>query len=419
MKSITALVAVALMAAVPLAAQQEPAFRLAGEVGAEASYHLENDGSVFAGKSPFEEVSAAGIIDGKIVFSRQYTTLGLLDFTFRDANLLAHADGATLETLSFTVNELYADLNFGDLLFLRLGKQRLKWGAGFVFNPSDPVNPPKDPTATRAVREGVTALKVELINPVVSLMSFAVLYDLIEETGAGAKLSTSVITNTDLSVSAYWSASESWTTALNASVAPLYDFPGWDTLQIWVEGCLYDQARYAAYEEGLSPGAVVLGEAEGLQYSLLAGASARLPVVRTVVLAEYYRLSEGLSAAQLGAVYRALDSDNAAVAAESEAWLGELGRRPGRQGRDYLFLSVTQPTVTNSGPPVFDKIGLTATWLWNLTDLSFIASGGISTSFVEDSSLDLTVNWAHGGGDTEFGNVPSQLSTTLEVKVYF
>jgi hypothetical protein len=37
--------------------------------------------------------------------------------------------------------------------------------------------------------------------------------------------------------------------------------------------------------------AVVLGEAEGLQYSLLVGASAQLPVVRTMFLAEYYRLS--------------------------------------------------------------------------------------------------------------------------------
>ena len=422
MNRLMLLPAAALLAALtarPSAAQEGPSVRLSGEVRAEASWAPENTASVFSGLSPYEEMVAAGVLDGKIAFSRRYTTLGLLDFTFCDQNLLAHLDGAGLEVLSFTVNELYADVNYSDLLFLRLGKQRLKWGAGFIFNPSDPVNPPKDPTEALAVREGVNALKVELITQAASLMAFGVWHDELQETGVGGRLSTSALPNTDLAVSGYWSAGQSWTAALNASIAPLYALPGWDTLQLWFEGSLYDRGRYASFAEGILPGTVTTGEAKGLQYCLLAGATAQLPLLRTVLLTEYYHLSEGLSAGELAAVYRALGSSDASVVAESSAWFAELATRPGRQGADYLFLSLSQPSITDNGHPVFDKIGFQATCLLSLTDLSFYLISTLSTRFVEDSSVELSAAWAHGAAETEFGNSPAGLIATLTVRVFF
>jgi hypothetical protein len=250
-------------------------------------------------------------------------------------------------------------------------------------------------------------------------MSFGVLYDAAGQTGIGSKVSTSAIPGTDLSLSGYWSQSESWTGALNASLTPLYEVPGWDTLQLWFEGSVYGKGKYAAFAPGLNPGAVVTGTADGVQYNLLTGISAQVPEVRTTVLVEYYHLSEGLSGGQLGTVYRALRSTDSAVRGESAGWYAELGRRPGRQASDYLFASLTQPTVTDNGDPVFDKIGLTASCLLNLADLSFFTSGVITTTFVKDSSVDFTVNWAHGGADTEFGNAPSTLSLAIDVKVYF
>ena len=417
MKRSIVLIVVMIVTSAALFSQEKSFITLTGDVDGQTIMNSQNEASVYPG--PFTEVTAGALVDGKLTFSRQYITLGLLDFTFQDANVLDHLNGAKIENLSVLVNELYSDLSFGDLLYLRLGKQRLKWGAGYVFNPSDPVNPPKDPTAMRAVREGVTALKLELITKTISLMSFGVFYDTAGQTGVGSKVSTSIIPGTDFSLSGYWSRSESWTGALNASIAPLYDVPGWDTIQIWFEGSLYGRGRYASFAQGINPGAVVLGTPEGVQYNFLVGASGQVPEVRTTVLVEYYHLSEGLSFGELGAVYQALRSPNPLVLNESQGWYTELARRPGRQAPDYLFVSLTQPTVTDNGNPVFDKIGLTATCLLSLTDLSFFASGGITTTFVKDSSVDLTVDWAHGGNGTEFGNAPSTVSVALDVKVYF
>jgi len=392
-------------------------FTLSGSVEGGATLSVQNESSVFAGLSSYAETSAAGVMDGKLSFSRNYATLGLLDFTFTDSALIDSDDGSTIETPSFKVNELYADLNFGDVFFLRLGKQRLSWGAGYVYNPSDPVNPPKDPTASRAVREGVSALKAELMSEAATLMAFAVLHDEIDETGFGAKLSTSALPNSDIAVSGYWSPSQSWTTALNASVAPFYDLPGWDTIQIWFEGGIYDEARYAAYAEGALPGSATTAEAAGMQYAALAGASATIPGLRTVVLTEYYHLSEGLSKDEEAAVYRALDDP--ALKAASVSWYEELARRPARLGRDYLFASVTQPSITDSGDPILDKIGLSATCLVNLADGSFYASGDVTLGFIDEASIELGVDWYSGDSESEFGNGPTSLSFGLSAKVYY
>jgi hypothetical protein len=146
-----------------------------------------------------------------------------------------------------------------------------------------------------------------------------------------------------------------------------------------------------------------------VQYSFLVGASATLPEIRTMVITEYYHLSEGLGATELQAIY----------SAHSLAWLTELARRPARQGKDYLFVSLTQPSITDSGDPVLDKIGLRGSGLVSLTDLSFFLQAGVTTAFVDDSSVELGVTWAHGGTGTEFGNSPASLSGTLTVRVYF
>lgn len=144
-----------------------------------------------------------------------------------------------------------------------------------------------------------------------------------------------------------------------------------------------------------------------------------LAQLRTVVLAECYYLSEGLSDAGLESVYKALRSASPAVVGASRDWYGELERRPGRQAKDYLFVSADQSSITDSGDPVLDKIGFSASCLVNLEDWSTYASADLSLAFVKDSSVDLTASWARGEVYTEFGNTPADLTLEVEVKVFF
>ena len=96
-------------------------------------------------------------------------------------------------------------------------------------------------------------------------MGFGVFYDALGQTGLGSRSPPMRFPAPTSALSGYWSPSESWTAALNTSVAPLYVTPGWDTLQLWFEGSLSDKGRYAALSEGSIPGAVVPVTATGLR----------------------------------------------------------------------------------------------------------------------------------------------------------
>jgi hypothetical protein len=61
-----------------------------------------------------------------------------------------------------SLNELYVSHEVVPQLHLLAGKKRLIWGAGMAFNPTDLINPPKDPTDPNFQRAGAYMLRVEV-----------------------------------------------------------------------------------------------------------------------------------------------------------------------------------------------------------------------------------------------------------------
>src|SRR5208337_2069204 len=91
-KRIIALIVVLTATSGALFSQEKSFITFTGDVDGQAIMNSLNEASVYPG--PFTEVTAGGLVDGKVTFSRQYTTLGLLDFTFQDANVIDHLNGA-------------------------------------------------------------------------------------------------------------------------------------------------------------------------------------------------------------------------------------------------------------------------------------------------------------------------------------
>jgi hypothetical protein len=58
--------------------------------------------------------------------------------------------------------QAYLQYGFGPGLSLRVGKQRISWGSGFAWNPTNRVEPPKNPFNTSLEQEGVLAARVDL-----------------------------------------------------------------------------------------------------------------------------------------------------------------------------------------------------------------------------------------------------------------
>ncbi len=55
---------------------------------------------------------------------------------------------------TLVLSEAYADLPLQDHFRLLVGKKRIVWGSGLAFNPTDALNPPKDPTDPTFQRAG-------------------------------------------------------------------------------------------------------------------------------------------------------------------------------------------------------------------------------------------------------------------------
>lgn len=62
-----------------------------------------------------------------------------------------------------TLRQAYAQYSFGDGLTLRLGKQRIAWGSGFAWNPSNRLEPAKNPLNTGLEQEGSWAVRMDVV----------------------------------------------------------------------------------------------------------------------------------------------------------------------------------------------------------------------------------------------------------------
>lgn len=62
---------------------------------------------------------------------------------------------------AFVPSEIYLSLSPKPCLNLLIGKKRITWGSGFAYNPTDIINPPKDPTDPNFQRAGNWVLRVE------------------------------------------------------------------------------------------------------------------------------------------------------------------------------------------------------------------------------------------------------------------
>lgn len=62
-----------------------------------------------------------------------------------------------------TVRQAYVQYGWGEGLTLRVGKQRIAWGSGFAWNPTNRAEPPKNPLNTGLEQEGALAARMDLI----------------------------------------------------------------------------------------------------------------------------------------------------------------------------------------------------------------------------------------------------------------
>ena len=73
-----------------------------------------------------------------------------------------HDFGSAPDT-TWTTRQAYLQYGWGSVFQVRLGKQRVAWGSGFAWNPTNRIEPPKSPFNTGLEQEGSLAARVDWI----------------------------------------------------------------------------------------------------------------------------------------------------------------------------------------------------------------------------------------------------------------
>lgn len=72
-------------------------------------------------------------------------------------------DFGTADDTTWTTRQAYLQYAWGSALQVRLGKQRIAWGSGFAWNPTNRVEPPKSPFNTGLEQEGSLGARIDWI----------------------------------------------------------------------------------------------------------------------------------------------------------------------------------------------------------------------------------------------------------------
>jgi hypothetical protein len=74
-----------------------------------------------------------------------------------------HSLAAAEPRTRWRARQAYLQYGWGSGLSLRLGKQRIAWGSGFAWNPTNRVEPPKNPLNTSLEQEGALAVRMDWV----------------------------------------------------------------------------------------------------------------------------------------------------------------------------------------------------------------------------------------------------------------
>jgi hypothetical protein len=259
-------------------------------------------------------------------------------------------------------------------LRIKLGKQPLAWGTGYVWNPTE-VIPAKSFVDPGYERDGETALRFELNLPGPRVQAMFLPGPDLGRSGMVLRLAGNIagfdwgVTGTRRTTTAGLTGVERTATMAGGQFKGELFGPG-----VWAEGGYWWPDSGSGWYRACA----------GLDYTL---------GTRTYLLAEYFRNSPGLAGE-----YSL--QDWLARAIGDRDWLG----------RDYLFVGLFQPLLG------FHQVGLSA--LANLDDRSLVLVPVLSLGLSDNLDLRFTGLVPVGREDTEFGG-PGTTGAVGRLTFYF
>jgi hypothetical protein len=330
------------------------------------------------------------------------------------------------ETDDTRLNQLFGVYDYSESWKFRVGKQRVLWGHGFAYIPTDFINPPLDPTGLDLAKEGVEAVSVDYFSRLFSLTGVLTRGDELTVDGAGLKATSSAISGLDANLVYFHSDQVGHAGGLSfASDSSVMPWAPWPGLILSGGVGVHQRSRYPRIVDTTvaTPGgpvsfpAVGTSGAEGPYYSFLTGLSYEVVSRRLALRGEYYHIGDAYSRGEYRHLLDALSDSASPRGGLASPWLDQLA--PGRSQRDYLNLSAGQRAITEGGGRVLDTLGYELGVLWGLEDASGLLSATVNSRYWNHTELSLRAFLPVGDRRSEFGTLPFDWYVEAGIKVAF
>ncbi|MGE5576734.1 MAG: hypothetical protein ACM3TT_05995 [Syntrophothermus sp.] len=298
---------------------------------------------------------------------------------------------------NLSLQQAYVDLLLPRNAFLRAGRQKIAWGTGFAWNPTNYIGAGKNRADLAAEKPGVDALNVEVNSGRYSGTVVLKPGDHWGEGAAAAKLGFQVL-HGDLSLSVYKGQDE-----FGSKRAVGGDFA--TTLGDYV---LYGEAAWqAGNRRAYVTNAGEVQERPDQGYFHGVAGVYRNFASNTFLLLEYYHSQEGWNDQEVENYYKLLAAPliTPEVTALLQTEIGDL-----RQ--NYLFFLARKPEL-------IDSLTVGGSVLWNLDDQSYMLTPEIRYDLGQSACLLLNGNLFRGERTTEFGSLPFRSQVNAGIVVNF
>ena len=423
-------------------AAQPRAVEVNGYVDNRLQYSYVAPGSwpVSAGDVPTLEDMLEGNVQLKI-------HLGRRAFVYADLSLIYQHSGPLVAP-----SELYATGSPRAWINLTAGKKRIVWGSGFAFNPTDLLNPPKDPTDPTFQRAGAWMARVELPLEKLTVTTLFAPGTLTSASG----LPSSMLRYPSDPENHYLLAARLYLLLFDSDINVIYYFSNqysdafknksrigvsasryFGNYELHVES-LFQMGSATPFSDHACAVDANCDPSSALSFSRLDDGRVYLRLIagarttfadQSLLSLEYYYQGDGYSDSEFQDLITVLARAQAAVTASAAPLPTQAGALPQR----FVFNPLRQHylIVSYSKPHIHDDVTIGATLIAGLRDLSGVFSPSVAWSAREWLTLALfafvpfrglpvgQARLPNGAGVSEFSLQPADFRALLEARAFF
>ena len=323
------------------------------------------------------------------------------------------------------VNQLNAVFDLGNSFKMRVGKQRVLWGRGFIYVPTDLINPPLDPSGLDLAKVGVSAVSFDYINTNYSVSTLVRR----EKNGidsGGVKFSPSWRSGLDLDFIFYHAPSIGNAAGVSfAADAEQLISQNLTGVVIFGGFAQHSRSRYPEMQSQIftdangnsTPFSAVAARGQPGKYnSFLLGASYQT-AGNLLYLGEYYHIGDAYSKDQFGRLLSALSDKGSLRQGLQAPWLNHLSF--GRNQRNYMSLSINKSSLTDGFSRLTDTFTVELAMLRSLDDRSGLNQLSLISNYWDRAEVSLRTLFPYGKTATEFGGSPYKWYAELGIKIAF